>query len=83
MGIFSRNTKLNSDEYERLTKKLIEVNSDLQEIKKEFESLRTNQNSLRGLINRRIGGDKENNSESETLNNPVILPDNGNPFKYR
>lgn len=83
MGIFSKTTKLNSDEYEKLTKKIIELNASLEEIKKKFEVITTNMTSLRGLINRRIGGKDIEVDESQGLNNPVILPDHGAPFRNR
>lgn len=77
MGIFSRN--INSVEYEKLLKKQLEVSAELEELKKKFEIITTNFNSLRGLINRRIGVKEE----TQDINNPVILPDNGIPFKNR
>jgi hypothetical protein len=82
MGIFSRNTKINSDEYEKLTKKLVEQGAELEELKKKFDVLTTNYNSLRGLINRKLGGKDLEEQNSESLNNPVILPWHGNTGKF-
>jgi len=82
MGIFSRSTKLNSDEYERLTKKLTELSAELQDLKSRCEAITTNCNSLRGLVNRRLSG-SGSDDETQELNNPVILPDHGTPFKHR
>jgi len=76
MSIFSRNTKLNSEEYEKLIKRFAELESTLTKIQGELEALKTNQNSLRGLVNRKIGGIKEE-EETQGINNPVILPYNG------
>jgi hypothetical protein len=83
MGIFFRNTKVNSDEYEKLTKKIIDLNATVEEIKKKFEVLTTNYNSLRGLINRKLTGKDLEEDQSQGLNNSVILPDNGTIFRNR
>lgn len=83
MSIFSKNIKqLNSEEYEKLTKKIIDLNSLIEEVRSKLSILETNYHSMRGMINRRIGKHEEE-EENEGLNNPVILRDNGLPFKNR
>lgn len=74
MGIFSK--KINSDEFEQLSKKITALVGDVEELKKKFEILTTNYNSLRGLVNRKIGGVEET-TQSKDINNGMFLPDNG------
>ena len=83
MSLFSKNTKLNSDEYETLTKKIITLTGEVEALIKKFEVLTTNYNSLRGLINRKIGLKDLDQEQPQDINNAVILPDNGFPFKPR
>lgn len=83
MGIFSKS--INSEEYEKLSKKITDLAADVEDLKKKFAVITTNMSSLRGLINRRIGGDQDVDDSEETkgLNNPVILPENGSLIKHR
>ena len=39
--------------------------------------------SLRGLVNRKLGSVPEDKEDAQSLNNPVILPDHGAPFRNR
>lgn len=63
MGLFSK--KLTSDEYEKVLKKISELNAEVALLRSEQEALKTNQNSLRGMINRRFGGEQ---TKEENLN---------------
>lgn len=68
----------NKKEIEELQKQVNKAISDICQLQHDQELLKTNQNSLRGLINRKIGGTTEQETdESKNLNNPVILPYNG------
>jgi len=66
--IFGNNKK----EIEDLQKKVDRAITDICQLQHDQELLKTNQSSLRGLVNRKLGGSKE---ESEDLNNSVILPE--------
>jgi len=46
--------ELNSKEWVELDLRLLKISSALELLKSEFEALRTNQNSLRGLVNRKF-----------------------------
>lgn len=49
-----------------------------------IETLKTHINSLRGLVNRKINDLKiEEEGISKDINNTVILPDHGVPFRAR
>lgn len=52
MGFFSFKKKLNSDEYEKLSKRLTDIESQLDKLHSSFMS-------LRGLIHRKFTGDLE------------------------
>lgn len=65
----------NKREIEDLQKKVDKAITDICTLQHDFELLKTNQNSLRGLINRKISGVRE--EENKDLNNPVILPYDG------
>lgn len=73
--------KLNSNEYELLRKRFVEHSAELEELQIKFKVLKQDVDNLRGNFNRRVNRIKEDPEKSEELNNPVILPDNGNPFK--
>ena len=46
--------------------------------------LESNVKSLRGLVNRKLSGEKEEiETESKDINNPVIIPYDGTFRKYR
>lgn len=76
MGIFKR---VNSEEYEKLLKKFIELDAEIKSLRAEVAALQSNQNSLRGLVNRRgYQQEKEEISETETNIKPkVLLSPNG------
>lgn len=80
MGLFKRNeTRINSEEYERITKRLIDFSARIEELENKFKILQTNYDNLRGNFNRKLTGIKKEETEEETqsINNPVILPYNG------
>jgi hypothetical protein len=76
MGIFSK--KVNSVEFESLTNKLIEIYGKISTLSSELEIMKTNLNSLRGLVNRKLNKEISQNTdstESEVLyNRSSILP---------
>jgi hypothetical protein len=63
MSIFSR--KLNSDEYETILKRISDLRVEIAALKADFDSLRTNQNSLRGKLNIMVGGEKTISKEED------------------
>jgi len=67
--IFGNNKK----EIEDLQKKVDRAITDICQLQHDQELLKTNQSSLRGLINRKLGGSAT--AETEDLNNRVILPE--------
>ena len=96
MGIFSRTSKnLNSIEFEELNKKIVVLSARLEELAAKFAIYETNVNSLRGLVNRKLSGSKEEGSNDQmgdqsaspespqTINKPVILPYDGSFKQYR
>ena len=68
-----------------LIKKVDKALSDICQLQHNQELLKTNQNSLRGLVNRKIGGVlEEPKEETETNKNPdIFLSPNGNFLKTR
>lgn len=84
---FWRNKSLNSDEYEKLTKKIIEFDSKIEKAIVDLKILQTNYDNLRGNFNRKLSGIKkeeatESTEQEKDINNPVILPWNGTPLKH-
>ena len=81
------NKKINSEEYEKLSKKLIELSNEIGELSSKIKLVQSDNANLRGQFNRKLLGFKkeetpqENTEESQGINNPVILPDNGHNFK--
>jgi len=72
------NLLINSEEYEKLTKRIIEIQGDISELKNIVRILETNYNNLRGNFNRKLlGVKKEEVDETQSINNPVLLPFNG------
>ena len=54
--MFWRTKKLNSDEYEKLTKRIIVVEADVERVRNLLDNLRSSVSSLRGIVNRKLGG---------------------------
>ncbi len=60
MGIFSKKVQIiPNEDYEKLSNRLSDMQSEIKVLKTELETLRTNQNSLRGLVNRKMGKEDE------------------------
>ena len=66
MKIFSNIT---NSEYERVNNKISDLKTDIELLKTKIETLTTNQNSLRGLINRKLGKE-EQVQETQCINMP-------------
>lgn len=67
--------KVNSEEYERIVKRLIDMESDIMKLKGENISLESQIRTIRGKLNRTIY--KDNDDEGKDLNSSVLLPYNG------
>jgi DNA gyrase/topoisomerase IV subunit A len=88
MSFWNRSDKgvLNSREYESLAKKITELSSELQTTQIKFKVLQQDLDNLRGNFNRKVNKKflekpDEVEDESKDINNSVILPYDGNPFK--
>lgn len=86
----SNETRLNSSEYEHISKKIVELVTDIEELKNKFKILSTNYDNLRGNFNRKLSGLKgeekvepkeEESEEAKSINNPMFLPDYGTAFR--
>jgi uncharacterized protein YoxC len=64
MGLFAKK-QLNSEEYEKLSKRIIEMESDIQLLASKTNALQTNQNSLRGMVNRKLNPIGEEQEEQQ------------------
>jgi len=69
---------LNSEEYERLVKRIIEFNSKVAVLETNMELLKTDVANLRGKFNQRLKGlkeeeGKEEKKEIETINNTEFV----------
>lgn len=77
---------LNSDEYERTSKRIIELHSRVEELQNKIAVLQTNYDNLRGQFNRKLSGLKEEDkkeelAESETnIKKSIFLSPNGSPI---
>lgn len=86
---FWRNKSLNSDEYEKLQKKIIDLDAKIEKANVDLRILQTDYNNLRGNFNRKLSGlkkeeaDQEQKEETKDINNPVILPMHGYPFQFK
>lgn len=77
---------INSAEYETISKKIVELNERVEILSHKLSVLQTSMDNLRGNFNRKLKGlkkDEQEEEEEETkdINNPVILPYNGDIFK--
>lgn len=54
--MFWQKKRLTSDEYETTTKRIIVLEADIERLKGILENLRSSVASLRGLVNRKLGG---------------------------
>jgi len=79
--MFWKKTRINSDEYEHLHKRVTELNSLVLELSAKVASVQSDAANLRGQFNRKLTGikkeEQEDMEEGKTINNPVILPYNG------
>lgn len=64
--MFWKKKLLPSEDYEKLSKAIVEADRKAELLKISVESLESNVKSLRGLVNRKISGEK---SETESVNN--------------
>lgn len=75
MNFFSFKKKLNSEEYEKLSKRITDAESDIDKITSKFMS-------LRGLVHRKFTGDPEELKEDpgkKDLKQNVLLTKDGLP----
>lgn len=85
MGIFSKRwTQVNSNEFEKLIMKIHELRTEfitfqsgIENLRSELETLRTNQNSLRGLVNKKLSGDQDEERKGLNLGFPFNLGGTG------
>jgi len=80
---FWNKKQINSDEYEKLTKKIIELNSDVSDLTAKIRILTSDNSNLRGLFNRKLTGLKkeeipEETTEEKDINNSILVPYSGN-----
>lgn len=73
---------LNSEEYEKLQKKIIDLDAKIEKANVDLKILQTNYDNLRGNFNRKLAGIKKEEAQEfdegeKSINNPVILPVNG------
>lgn len=73
MGLFSK-SKLGSDEFETLNKKIILIVGDIDALNAKLAVLKTNMNSLRSTVNRNFGED-EGEAEPKNLKGGMLLPE--------
>lgn len=76
-------TRINSEEYESVAKKLIELSTRLEELHNKFKILETNYDNLRGNFNRKLAGIRKEEKPEESENNlkpSVFLNPNGLPI---
>jgi len=79
------NKKLNSEEYEKLSKKITELSADLNELSSKVRIIQSDNANLRGQFNRKLSGIKKDEDVEETqdINKGVLLPFDGNTFKFK
>lgn len=85
--MFWKNTKINSDEYEKLTKRIVDLYGIIEELSSKIRVVQSDNANLRGQFNRKLLGLKkeeqvEEQAEEKDINNQVILPYDGNIFKH-
>jgi len=70
--MFWSKKRLNSTEFETLTKRIIVIEANIERVRNLVDNLRTNLYSLRGIFNRKIGG-----GDIEPDSNEVVGIDDG------
>lgn len=68
MGLFSRTKQIVSDEYADALNKITKLNSDVQILKEQVDRVVTSLNSMRGLINRKLGKYEEEEEGDSDIN---------------
>lgn len=77
---------LNSGEYEKLSKRIVELAGMVEELQNKFKILTTNYDNLRGNFNRKLSGLKKEETEEEMTETTkdikpnVFLSPNGFPI---
>lgn len=81
---FWKKQPVNSDEYEKLSKKITDLSSEVEELTAKIRIITSDVSNLRGQFNRKLTGLKkeEVSEEEKDINNPVILPYNGITGKF-
>lgn len=84
--IFWQKKQINSDEYEKLTKKIIELNANYESLIKRVDLIVTDIANLRGRFNQKLSRIKEEekteeSKEEEGINKPVLLSVDGHIIK--
>jgi len=80
---WSKKNEITSIEYEKLSKRVIELFSELEDIKVQVKILGTNYDNLRGNFNRKLAGVKKEEETEKTekdINKSVFLSPNGSPI---
>lgn len=81
MSFWNKTTKddkriLNSDEYERASKRIIELHSRVEELQNKIAVLQTNYDNLRGQFNRKLSGIKEEEKKVEMTESETNIKKN-------
>lgn len=84
--MFWKNSRINSEEYEKLSMKVVELHAMIHKLSSEIRIVQSDNANLRGQFNRKLLGIKkeeqtEEIQEQKDINNQVILPYDGNIFK--
>ena len=83
---FNKNASINSIEYEKISKRVTEMLTEIETLRTKFKILETNYDNLRGQFNRKLSGikkDEKVEEEIETENNlkpNIFLSPNGTPI---
>lgn len=75
--MFWRNKSLGSEEFEKVLKRVILLEADIDSLKKKIDSVNTNLSSLRGLVNRKLRGEPLDNSELDDPLGESSIKDDG------
>lgn len=65
--MFWQTKRLTSDEYERTIKRVITLEADVDRLKRLFENSSSAISSLRGLVNRKLGGKNDRIDDDESV----------------
>lgn len=64
MKLFGKRSEISLREYEKLQKELLEIRLKFEEFENKLAILKTNMNSLRGLVNNRFSKTEEEDDET-------------------